>query len=381
MFSKRTQWDQELNDLHQVLDALKSSGTDVIDGTESNPTRCGFDYPPYWVNALADPLNMSYDPQSAGILSAREAVGKFCAFDPLQVLLTASTSESYSFLFRLLLDPKDHVLVPSPSYPLFQFLLELNDAHYDYYPLKYDNAWGIDFDALEKLVRPRTRAIVLVNPNNPTGSYLKKEELFLLNMFCKKHNLVIISDEVFMDYRLQEGAFPTLKGNSDVLTFVLGGLSKALALPQMKLGWILTSGPQQPVQEALMRLEIIADTYLSVNTPVQHAVAGWLADAKNIQRQIIERVKTNLSALTAAGLKVLPVEGGWYAVISMPHLKEEEFVLELLSKHHILIHPGFFFDFPETGYVVVSLLPKTEHFDKMVRILRHPIKSQVLKTK
>ena len=370
MFSKRTQWDKGLNDLHQTLEALRSSGTDVIDATESNPTRCGFDYPAQWVAALADPRNLTYDPQAVGLPSAREAVGEFCAFDPQHTILTASTSESYSFLFRLLLDPHDHVLIPSPSYPLFQFLLELNDASYDYYPLKYDNAWFLDFDALEALVGPRTKAIVLVNPNNPTGSYIKDEEMFLLNIFCKKHGLAIISDEVFMDYRLEDGPFATLKGNSDVLTFVLGGLSKALALPQMKLGWILTSGPQAQVKEALARLEIIADTYLSLNTPVQHALPVWLSCASKIQQQIIERVKGNLAVLTASGLDVLHVEGGWYAVIHIPNIKEEALVLELLSKHHILLHPGFFFDFTENGHMVVSLLPNPEHFDKMVLILR-----------
>ena len=220
------------------------------------------------------------------------------------------------------------------------------------------------------MVGPRTKAIVLVNPNNPTGSYLKEEELFLLNMFCRKHHLVIISDEVFLDYRLQQGNFISLKENHDVLTFVLGGLSKALALPQMKLGWILASGPEAQVKEALTRLEIIADTYLSVNTPVQHAVSTWLPQAKLIQHQIMERVKQNLHILQTSGLDVLTTEGGWYAVIRITHFKEEEFVLELLKKHQILLHPGFFFDFAEPGFVVVSLLLTPEHFDKMVTTLR-----------
>lgn len=370
MFSKRTQWDQALNDLHQTLEVLRSSGADVIDATESNPTRCGFVYPTPWLSALASPENLTYDPQAAGLASTRAAVGKFCDFDPTKILLTASTSESYSFLFRLLLDPDDHVLIPAPSYPLFQFLLELNDATYDYYPLKYDGTWTIDFDVLENLVGPRTKAIVLVNPNNPTGSYLKEEELFLLNMFCKKHHLAIISDEVFMDYRLQEGNFVSLKNNVDVLTFVLSGLSKTLALPQMKLGWILTSGPEAHVKEALMRLEIIADTYLSVNTPVQHAAEMWLGQAALIQDQIKDRVRVNLATIKASGLNVLDVEGGWYAIIAMPNVQEETLVLDLLKQHQILVHPGFFFDFPESGYVVVSLLPSVVHFDKMVKILR-----------
>ncbi len=370
MFSKRTQWDQQLNDLHEVLDVLRSSGTDVLDGTESNPTKCGFEYPSHWTAALADSHVLKYEPQAMGLPAARDAVGAFCAFDPSRVMLTASTSESYSFLFRLLLDPSDHVLVPSPSYPLFQFLLELNDAAFDYYPLKYDQTWEIDFEALEAQITPRTKAVVLVNPNNPTGSYLKRAELERLNALCRKHDLVIISDEVFMDYPLIDGEHVSLKDNREVLTFVLGGLSKALAMPQMKLGWILTSGPTDAVKEALLRLEIIADTYLSVNTPVQHAALTWLSEAKGIQSQVLARVRRNWEALRSSGLEVLCAEGGWYAVIRMTGKSEEEMVLELLRTHHLLVHPGFFFDFLEQGYLVVSLLPKPEHFDKMVMILR-----------
>lgn len=370
MFSKRTCWNQDVNDLHVLLEDLHLRKIFVIDATQSNPTQCGFEYPPHWMSALSRPENLTYDPQSSGLLSTREAVGRYNSFDPSQILLTASTSESYAFLFRLLLNPGDHVLIPRPSYPLFQFLLDLNDATYDYYSLRSESCWSIDFESLERLVAPRTKVIVLVNPNNPTGSFMKPDEISKLNVFCQKHQLVIISDEVFLDYRLIQKDFASLKGNAEVLTFTLGGLSKALALPQMKLGWILTSGPEAERKEALARLDLIADTFLSVNTPVQHAAEVWLSEALLIQRQIKERVKRNFDFLCSSGLKVLPIEGGWYATIEISGIEEETFVLRMLKEHHVLLHPGFFFDFIDSSYVVVSLLLREEQFDKMVEILR-----------
>lgn len=369
-FSRRTEWNQESNALTRLLEELKSQSTEIIDLTESNPTRCGFDYPPGFLQGLSDPKSLQYTPDARGMDAARQAVGKFCGFDPARILLTASTSESYSFLCRLLLDPGDKVLVPSPSYPLFQFLLELNDAAFDYYPLVYEGHWRIDFERLERMIDGRTKAIILVNPNNPTGSYLKEDELKQLNALCRKHNLVVISDEVFFDYPLAPGRFATLKDNPDVLTFCLGGLSKSLALPQMKLGWILASGPQREVEGALERLEIIADTFLSVNTPVQNACGAWLAQAGQIQGQVLQRVKANLQTLRESGLNVLVTEGGWYAVVDIGAVDEEQAVLDILKKHHILVHPGFFFDFEEPGHLVLSLLPKAEDFVKIVPVLK-----------
>jgi len=369
-FSKRTDWDQQSNPLSRLLDELKSKRIAITDLTESNPTRCGFDYPPAILKALCDPKNMQYEPDSRGMLSARQEVGRFCGFDPQRIVLTASTSESYSFLLRLLLDAGDKVLVPRPSYPLFQFLLELNDAHFEHYPLVYDGQWRIDFAALEKLIDKRTKAIILVNPNNPTGSYLKADELKRLNAVCRKHGLAIISDEVFFDYRLGEGPFVSLKDNAEVLTFVMGGLSKSLGLPQMKLGWILASGPKTLVREALGRLEIIADTFLSVNTPVQNALSAWFSCAEQMRGQIMERVRDNLAFLDCSGIKTLAVEGGWYAVVPIGDKDEEEFVLEALRRHHILAHPGFFFDFDTPGHLVLSLLPRGEQFAKINAIFK-----------
>ena len=364
-FSKRTEWNQQTNPLSQLLDELKSQNTEILDLTESNPTRCGFDYPPQILTSLSDPKSLQYTPDACGTLPARQAVGNFCQFDPERIVLTASTSESYSFLFRLLLNPGEKVLIPRPSYPLFQFLLELNDASFEYYSLIYDNGWHIDFKQLETLIDSQTKAIVLVNPNNPTGSYIKEDELQKLNALCRTHGLAVISDEVFFDYPLTQGKFASLKDNREVLTFVLGGLSKSLALPQMKLGWILASGPQTQVDEALQRLEIIGDTYLSVNTPVQNACRQWLANSDGIHEQILSRVKTNLQWLKQSGLNVLKVEGGWYAVLDMGAIDEEQVVLDTLRKNHILIHPGFFFDFETAGHLVVSLLPRPEVFVKI----------------
>ncbi|MBI4309045.1 MAG: pyridoxal phosphate-dependent aminotransferase [Candidatus Omnitrophica bacterium] len=370
LFSKRTNWDRKPNALNQLMDELKLQGAAIVDLTESNPTRCAFAYPPEILQSLPDAKNLQYAPDSMGTLPAREAAGRFCRFDPRRTILTSSTSESYAYLFRLLLDPGDKVLVPRPGYPLFQFLLELNDAHYEHYPLVYDQGnWRIDFNRLERLIDGRTKAIIVVNPNNPTGSYVKAEELRRLSAVCRKHGLAIISDEVFFDYRLNDGPFVSLREHNDVLTFVLGGLSKSMGLPQMKLGWMLVNGPDGLVNEALARLEIIADTFLSVNTPAQNALAAWLAHAETMRTQILQRVKSNLECLTKSGVNVLSVEGGWYAVVHAGHIDEESFVLDTLRRHHILVHPGFFFDFELPGHLVLSLLPPQERFVKIISVL------------
>lgn len=369
-FSDRTGWDRHSNALTHLLDHLKTTGSDVMDLTESNPTRCGFNYPKDLLKGLTDPENLVYEPESRGMLPAREAVGEFVQFPADRIMLTASTSESYLYLFRLLLNPGDKVLVPKPSYPLFQFLLEINDAAVDQYPLVYKDEWRIDFKALERLIDRRTKAIILVNPNNPTGSYLKEDELETLNAICRKHGLAVISDEVFFHYRLSDGPFVSLKDNAEILTFTLGGLSKGLGLPQMKLGWILANGPADVVEEALSRLEIIADTFLSVNTPVQNATTWWFKHCLPVRDQILERITINLDVVKSTGLDVCTVEGGWYAVIRLPGIDEEKFVLDLLKTHQILAHPGFFFDFEKPGHLIVSLLPKTGQFAKMIATIK-----------
>lgn len=297
-FARRTSWRQETNALNKALEELGSRHIPVLDLTASNPTSCGFLYPEGMLGALNSPDNLQYDPDARGMKQGRQAVARYYArqgssLSPDDIILTASTSEAYSFLMRLLVNPGEKVLIPKPSYPLFQFLLEINDVQFDHYPLIYDGQWRLDCRALERLVDNKTKAIILVNPNNPTGSYISRAELDLLNELCRKHQMSIISDEVFFDYALSQCDLVSLAGNRAALTFVLGGLSKTLGLPQMKCAWILASGPQPVLQESLSRLEIIADTYLSVNTPVQNALSAWLGHAPGFQAQIVSRVKEN----------------------------------------------------------------------------------------
>ncbi len=280
-FARRTNWRQETNALNKALEDLGSRHIPVMDLTASNPTSCGFLYPEGMLSALNSLDNFHYHPDACDMKRARQAVAKYYArswrSDKTEVgniILTASTSEAYSFLMRLLVNPGERILVPKPSYPLFQFLLEINDVNFDYYPLLYDGQWRLDCQALEHLVDAKTKAIILVNPNNPTGSYTALAELKFLNELCRKHQMAIISDEVFFEYPLYPGDAVSCAGNQTALTFVLGGLSKTLGLPQMKCAWILASGPQSVLKESLSRLEIIADTYLSVNTPVQNAERG-----------------------------------------------------------------------------------------------------------
>jgi alanine-synthesizing transaminase len=365
VFSRRTNWELNANRLSDELELLRSKKIDIIDLTESNPTRCGFEYPPELLSALADPANLNYAPDSKGMLKARQEVARHYggSVDAESIVLTSSTSEAYAFLLRLLVNPGERVLIGKPSYPLFQYLIELADAEYDFYPMVFEGTWRIDFEALEEIIVPNTRVLILVNPNNPTGSYVSPDELKRLNDFCRKHRLAIISDEVFFDYRLDDKAQGvSLLNNKEVLTFVLGGLSKSLALPQMKLSWIMASGPEPDVKEALNRLEIIADTFLSVNTPVQNALASWFLLQKKIQGQIVRRVRRNYDTIRAMAaresIECLPSDGGWYAVLRIPSAQnEEEWILELLDQKRVLVHPGYFFDFSEEGHIVVSLLP------------------------
>jgi len=370
IFSRRTDWELTTNRLNDELEALRLQGARIIDLTESNPTRCGLKYPKELLSAFSDEDNLLYAPDSKGMPKARQEVARrFASGNAESVVLTSSTSEAYAFLLKLLVNPGERVLIGRPSYPLFQYLIELSDAEYDFYPFIFDEGrWRIDFEALEEAVLPSTRVLILVNPNNPTGSYITSDELKRLNAFCRKHKLAIISDEVFFDYRLDGNDCVSLLGNQDVLTFVLGGLSKSLGLPQMKLSWIITSGPKPVVDEALNRLEIIADTFLSVNTPVQNALTKWFSLQKEIQAQIAGRVQGNyeiVRRLARGPVECVPSEGGWYAVLRVPSAKpEEEWILGLLREKHVFVHPGYFFDFEEEGYVVVSLLPAPEKMEQ-----------------
>lgn len=379
-FAKRTDWALTSNRIAQALSKLRSANVDVIDLTESNPTRCGFDYPAEEIlKPLAAKVNLRYEPQPQGHPEVRAVIAHYYQTKGFEVpaeniFLTASTSEAYSYLFRLLVNPQERILFPQPSYPLFQFLGDLNDVRLDFYPFVYQKEWRIDSKNLKKLIRSDTKAIVLVNPNNPTGSFIKKDEQDMLNALCQQKNIPIICDEVFWDFAFDKSKHRTsFAGNKHVLTFTLGGLSKTLALPQMKLSWIILSGPPGAAALARERLEMIADTYLSVNTPVQNALERWFSLREQIQGQIKERLQDNLDFLvqeiSPASCSLLAPEGGWYAVLKIPGPKgEEELVLKLLREDHVFVHPGYFFDFPEEEtHLVLSLLPLSVIFQKGVR--------------
>ena len=378
MFANRTGWPLTPNRLSEALEKLRRNNVEILDLTESNPTKVGLHYPEDFLKPIVDPRSLSYEPLPKGLYSARQAVAsvyaqKGISIDPDQILLTASTSEAYGFLFRLLCNPGDSVLIPCPSYPLFEYLAGLNDVHLAVYRLHYRQRWELDFDSLMRAISPETRAIVVVHPNNPTGSCLTSEEVSRLISVCQQKNLVLIADEVFADYFYEEnpGIPRSLAGHSELMVFSLGGLSKFLALPQMKLAWIAVTGPHEQVHPALERLELIADTYLSVNTPVQQVLPTWFAKAPKIQSPIRDRLLKNRQFLleqcgkTGKPMTCLHANGGWNSVLRLPALKnEEEFVLRLLEREHLLVHPGYFFDFEVSGYLVVSLLPPPEIFQE-----------------
>lgn len=347
-FSRRLDWTTSVNRLSAALQQTRPR----FDLTVSNPTRAGLHYPPEILAALNHPESLQYDPDPRGLASARQALG----FDA-PTLLAASTSEAYAWLFKLLCNPGDAILVPRPSYPLFEFLAKLESVEVIQYSLRYAEGWWLDFDSLRRQLTPAVRAILFVHPNNPTGSYLKQSELAQLAQLCAARSIALISDEVFAPYPLTDDPSRalTLGGNNQCLTFVLGGLSKAAGLPQMKAAWLTVSGPH--AQEAASRLELIADTYLSVSTPIQHALPALLEYGDSVRAQIAQRTAANLAALHKSSLRPLHVEGGWYAIIPTPRARtEEEWALQLLEQDSVLTQPGYFYDFESDGWLVLSLL-------------------------
>jgi aspartate/methionine/tyrosine aminotransferase len=392
MFSNRTNWMLTRNRLTEALEQARSSGASVLDLTISNPTRAGLHYDDARIlQSLASPQAMDYDPQPKGLLSARAAVADYYRtahgiynFDPERVILTTSTSEGYSFVFRLLCNPGDELLVPKPSYPLFEFLADLQDVKLVPYPLLYDHGWQMDFPSLHKLVTERTRGVVVVHPNNPTGSYVQSHERDSLNDFCREHCLAVIADEVFLDYALDTSPRESFVTNHDALSFTLSGVSKISALPQMKVAWIATSGPATEVEAALARLEVIADTYLSMNAPIQWATPVLLDQRKSIQRQLLDRVLANLAELdrqiaTQKTCERLSVEGGWYAVLRVPVTRtDEELVIDLLRRKSVLVHPGHFYDFPSDGFLVLSLIATQADFAEGVKRLLEVMAADLL---
>jgi alanine-synthesizing transaminase len=382
VFADRTNWNLKANPLSEALARHRAAGKPLHDLTISNPTECGFEHDSRAIlQALADPASLAYDPDPRGLFGARQAVAAYYAVRGAEVpadsvILTTSTSEAYSFVFRTLCNPGDEILIPEPSYPLFAFLADIQDVKLVCYPLDYDYGWQINFHALQQGITPRTRGVIVVHPNNPTGHFTKPHELEKLNELCSPRNLAIIADEVFLDFALQEIHAPfSFAHNPAALTFTMSGLSKISGLPQMKAAWLVTGGPEKLKQQALARLEIIADTYLSMNAPVQHAIPALLDQRQSFQTQLLARVRKNLAELdrqlaTQKSCARLMVEAGWYAVLRVPATRsDEELAIELLAKKNVYVHPGHFYDFPSEGFLVVSLITREEEFAERVKLM------------
>ncbi len=373
MFSSRVPADRLPNRLTRAIAAARAQGRTLIDLTVTNPTAVGFDYPAPLLQPLSAPQALRYAPEPFGSASARAAVAadyarKGLAVDPGRVVLTASTSEAYSLLFKLLCNPGDAVLVPVPSYPLFDHLTQLDAVDARPYRLEYHGRWTLHVEELERARTEQTRAVLAVSPNNPTGSVLSEDELRQVDAWCAAADMALIVDEVFADYPLPGGRANVWGDRHDALTFRLGGLSKAAGLPQLTLGWIIVQGPDPLVQASLDRLELICDTYLSVGTPVQVAAAALLASGARIREQIQTRTSANYEVLRQRAasrpqIEVLAADGGWSAVLRVPSTRgEEDLVIDLLDRDGVLVHPGYFFVFPHEAFVVVSLLPEPQQF-------------------
>jgi aspartate/methionine/tyrosine aminotransferase len=379
MFSDRSNWKLDVNRLSRALAEHRGSGKAFIDLTVSNPTACGFDYDgeAIW-KALSNPAALTYEPDPRGLGPARKAVAEYYLRHGAHVrfediILTTSTSESYSFVFRVLCDPGDELLIPSPSYPLFEFLAGIQDVKLVRYPLVYDYGWQIDFHALEQAITRRARGVIVVHPNNPTGHFTRPPEATRLNEICSARQMAVIADEVFLDFVLGKNRPATFAANSQALTFTMSGLSKISGLPQMKSAWLCGSGPGELKAQALARLELIADTYLSMNAPVQLAIPVFMEQRHEFQRQSIERIRKNLRELDRqlAAQKTcgrLEVEGGWYVVLRVPAVRSDEDVaIKLLTEKSVYVHPGHFYDFPSDGYLVLSLITPEKDFAEGTR--------------
>ena len=364
-FSERTEWELGENAFAAKIRRARASGVELFDLTVSNPTACGLVYDAAALLApLAEAGALVYEPEPLGMLSAREAVAGYYGgvVGTERVCLTTSTSEAYSYVFRLLCDPGDEVLVASPSYPLFDFIARLDDVKLVEYPLHYHDGWQIDLEALAAAVTERTRAVIVVHPNNPTGHFCSGAERAALQSLCAKRGLALIVDEVFLDYPLPGlVAESFVVGSSPALTFVLSGLSKVCALPQMKCSWIVACG--DAAQGAMGRLEIVADTFLSMNAPVQHALPVWLAARGDLQGQIRARMVENLAVLDAvmagSGIQRLEMDAGWTAVLRVPRTVAGVEFCEAALERGVVVQPGEFYGLP-AGRAVVSLLTMPE---------------------
>jgi alanine-synthesizing transaminase len=387
MFASRTNWRLETNRLTRALEEHRKSGKELLDLTASNPTECGLAYPEQEIlSALSNPRSLSYRPESKGLREARESVAEYYAgragfsatdsrVDPERILLASGTSEAYTHIFRLLCEAGDEILVPAPSYPLFEFLADLADIRLVPYPLLYDYGWQIDFASLRAALTPHSRAALVVHPNNPTGSFVKSREAAELAEICAAREMAIVADEVFLDYAAGAAPVHTFALSDTALTFTLSGLSKISLLPQMKLAWTVVSGPEAIVQTAVDRLEIIADTYLSPSTPVQLALPKFLSLHHELQAQLRQRIAANLSALDAMlreskSLTRLDREGGWYALLRVPVTATDDDISVALLEHcSVLVHPGHFFNFSRDGFLVLSLISPENEFREGARRL------------
>jgi len=394
MFASRTNWRLEPNRFALALEAHRRSGRKLLDLTASNPTTCGFSYPQQEIlAALANPQALEYRPESRGLPETRAAIAEYyrgrASFaiervDPERIFLTCSTSEAYTYVFRLLCEAGDEILVPEPSYPLLEFLADLADIRLTPYPLLYDHGWQIDLHGLAAALTPRSRALLVVHPNNPTGSFVKPREAAELAAICARREMAVVADEVFLDYapapapgRAPEAkSAPTFALHHAALTFTLSGLSKIAALPQMKMSWLIVSGPETLARQASDRLEVIADTYLSPSTPVQLATPAFLDLRGGLQAQLQQRIAANLAHLDHALADPCPItrlerEGGWYAVLRAPaSAQDEALVVDLLERFSVLAHPGHFFNFPRDGFLVLSLITPEADFLEGVQRLR-----------
>lgn len=383
-FADRTRWNLAENRLAQTLSNLRAAGRPILDLTVSNPTQCGFAYDEQTIlHAISQEKILRYDPVPAGLLPARQAVSAYYRargvdLPAADLVLTASTSEAYTFLFRLLCNPGDEVLIPAPGYPLFDFLADLCDVKLVRYSLHYDHGWQLDFSTLSSAASLRTRALVVVHPNNPTGHFTSPAETEALASFCTERGIALIADEVFLDFPLDGAPRKSLAGTGRALTFSLSGLSKICGLPQMKLAWIAATGPAQQKSEALARLEIIADSYLSVGTPAQLAAEALLATRYAFQSQVLARINANLRALDVqlsqqSACNRLACQGGWTVVLRVPAMQtDEELAIALLTQRGVHLHPGHFYDFSKPGHVVLSLIVPEELFAEGIRrVLQH----------
>jgi alanine-synthesizing transaminase len=381
MFSDRTNWNLHTNRLSRALADHRARRKPLLDLTASNPTGCGFDCDRQAVlHALANPGSLSYEPDPRGLLIARQAVAAYYSSRGDEVstdgmILTTSTSEAYSYVFRTLCNPGDEILIPAPSYPLFSFLADIQDVKLVRYALIYDHGWQIDFHALGQAVTSRTRGVIVVNPNNPTGHFCRLEDVAKLNQICSARGMAIIADEVFLDFALNSAQRASFASNDGTLTFTMSGLSKISGLPQMKTAWLLTTGPEELKVQALARLEVIADAFLSMNAPVQLATPAFLEMRRGFQEQLMARVRRNLAELDhlLAGQKScsrLEVEGGWYTVLRVPATRsDEDFAIELLTAKAVYVHPGHYYDFPADVYLVLSLITPEKGFAEGVKLL------------